>query len=80
MQKRWRSSTPRFFRKLQNAALIVSAVGSLLMASPEILPGWMVLLGGYLAVAGGVVSAVSQLAVDNPDGLEDAVHAEESGP
>ncbi|WP_349293567.1 hypothetical protein [Flavobacterium aquiphilum] len=42
----------------------MAAVGGSIIAAPIVLPVTVVTLGGYLTVAGGVLSAVSQLTTD----------------
>jgi hypothetical protein len=69
--KRCGQSTPPFFRKIRAAGLVVLAVGSGLMAAPIALPGVMISLGGYLALAGGMMVAVSQATVNGRAGCED---------
>jgi hypothetical protein len=54
--------TPTFFRKLRNIGIAIATVGSVLIAAPVALPAVVVTVGGYLVTAGGVVTAVSQLA------------------
>jgi uncharacterized membrane protein HdeD (DUF308 family) len=53
--------TPKFFKVLRNVGLVLAAVGGTILAAPIALPVVVTSIGGYLAVAGGVVSAVSQL-------------------
>ncbi len=60
---RMKRPTPAFFKKLRNVGLAVAAAGTTLLAAPAGLPLLIVKIGGYLAVAGGVISAVSQSAV-----------------
>ncbi|SHG36591.1 hypothetical protein SAMN05444396_1101 [Flavobacterium segetis] len=62
--KRAKSPTPKFFKVLRTIGLVVAAIGSSIVAAPFVLPLTIVTLGGYLAVAGGVLSAVSQLTSD----------------
>lgn len=57
--------TPRFFRVLRNIGLALVAVGGAVVSAPVALPVLVTSLGGYLAVVGGVVSAVSQLTKDD---------------
>ena len=65
--ERIQSPTPKFFRKLRNIGLILGAASAAILASPVVLPVAVVTVAGYLAVACGVISAVSQTAVDeNP--------------
>ena len=60
---RLRQPTPKFFKKLRNVGLALAAVGTTLLAAPIGLPLLLVNIGGYLALAGGVRTAVSQSAV-----------------
>ena len=53
--------TPKFFKILRNIGLALVAVGGTILASPVALPVLVTTIGGYIAVAGGVLSAASQL-------------------
>ena len=57
--------TPKFFKVLRNIGLVLASVGGLILTAPVALPVLIASAGGYLAVAGGVLSAVSQLTVDD---------------
>ncbi|SNB05689.1 conserved hypothetical protein [Flavobacterium psychrophilum] len=59
--KRAKAPTPKFFKVLRNVGLVLAAVGGTILAAPIALPIVVTSIGGYLAVAGGVISAVSQL-------------------
>ncbi|MBA4283853.1 MAG: hypothetical protein C0432_06145 [Candidatus Puniceispirillum sp.] len=59
--KRAKAPTPKFFKVLRNIGLALAAVGGTILAAPIALPIVVTSIGGYLALAGGVVSAVSQL-------------------
>ena len=59
--KRVKSPTPKFFKVLRNIGLVLAAVGGTILAAPVALPVLVTTIGGYVAVAGGVLSAVSQL-------------------
>jgi uncharacterized membrane protein HdeD (DUF308 family) len=59
--KRVKAPTPKFFKVLRNIGLVLAAIGGTIIAAPIALPIVVTTVGGYLAVAGGVVSAVSQL-------------------
>ena len=63
--QRAKSPTPKLFQVLRNLGLVMAAVGGTLVASPVALPAVVVTIAGYLTVAGGVLSAVSQLAVED---------------
>jgi len=65
--ERVKAPTPKFFRTLRTIGLALAAIGGAILASPIALPAGLVAAAGYLALAGGVVSAVSQTAVDTTD-------------
>mgnify|MGYP003679927706 FL=1 len=53
--------TPKFFKVLRNVGLVLAAVGGTIIAAPIALPVLVTTIGGYMAVAGGVLTATSQL-------------------
>ena len=61
IKKRIQAPTPKFFKVLRNIGLTLAAIGGTILAAPVALPVVIVSIGGYIAVAGGVISAVSQL-------------------
>lgn len=61
--QRFQQPTPVFFKKLRNIGLALAGVGATILAAPITLPAIIASIGGYLAVAGGVITAVSQAAV-----------------
>lgn len=65
--QRIQEPTPKFFRKLRNIGLALTAVSSVIVTAPVSLPALVVSVAGYLAVAGGIASAVSQAAVYRDD-------------
>lgn len=65
VMQRAKKPTPKFFRKLRNIGLSVAAVGASIVAAPVALPAILVKLAGYLAVAGTVMTSVSQVSVKN---------------
>ena len=67
--KRVKSPTPKFFKVLRNIGLVLAAVGGTILAAPVALPILVTTIGGYVAVAGGVLSAVSQLTTTNDDAV-----------
>ncbi len=58
---RAKAPTPKFFRVLRTVGLALAAVGGTILAAPIALPAIITTIGGYVAVAGGVLSAASQL-------------------
>ncbi|EIA08595.1 hypothetical protein [Flavobacterium frigoris] len=63
--ERTKSPTPKFFRVLRSIGLALLALSGSVIAAPVVLPTVVVSVAGYLAVAGGVLSAVSQMTVDD---------------
>jgi len=62
--KRAKAPTPKFFKVLRNIGLALAAVGGTILAAPISLPVIITTIGGYLAVAGGVATSVSQLTTE----------------
>ena len=65
--QRVKAPTPPFFKTLRTIGLALAAIGGAILASPVALPAGLVAAAGYVALAGGVVTAVSQTAVDTTD-------------
>lgn len=63
--ERVKAPTPKFFKVLRAIGLGLAAVGGTLLAAPVALPVVLTSIGGYLAVAGSVVTAVSQVTTLN---------------
>ena len=61
--KRVTAPTPRFFKVLRSLGLALLGISGSVIASPVLLPAVVVSVAGYMAVAGGVLSAVSQMTV-----------------
>lgn len=68
--KRAKAPTPKFFKVLRNIGLALAAVGGTVLAAPIALPVVVTSVAGYLAVAGGVISAVSQLTTEKANGSQ----------
>jgi len=64
--QRVKAPTPKFFRILRTIGISLAVAGGTLMSSPITLPTSIVAAGGYIAVAGSVLTAVSQTAVEKP--------------
>ncbi len=59
------SPTPKFFQKLKTIGITLVAVSAAIIAAPVALPTIIITIAGYLGVAGTVVTAVSQVAVES---------------
>ena len=63
--ERIKAPTPKFFKKLRTIGLGLAAIAATVLAAPVALPAVVIQIAGYLAVAGGVLGAVSQTAVED---------------
>jgi hypothetical protein len=63
--ERVKAPTPKFFKVLRTIGLALLAVSGSIVAAPVALPAVVVTVAGYAAVAGGVLSAVSQITVED---------------
>ena len=62
---RAKAPTPKFFMILRTIGLALLGISGSVIAAPVALPAAVVTAAGYIAVAGGVMSAVSQVTVDD---------------
>jgi len=65
--ERVKAPTPKFFKTLRTIGVALAAAGGAILASPIALPAGLVAAAGYILLAGGVMTAVSQTAVDSSD-------------
>lgn len=63
--ERAKAPTPKFFKVLRSIGLALLAISGTIVAAPVALPAAVVTVAGYAAVAGGVISAVSQITVED---------------
>lgn len=59
------SPTPKLFQNIRNIGLTIAAIGGVIISAPIALPAIIITIGGYLTLAGGVISSVSQLTVND---------------
>lgn len=64
---RIKEPTPKWFKIIRSAGLVLSAVGGVLVASPVALPATLVTVGGYLLLGGTLASAISQTAINSEE-------------
>lgn len=64
LKDRYTSKTPKFFTRLRNIGLAITAISTAIITAPITLPSVVISIAGYLALAGGVISAVSQATVE----------------
>lgn len=63
--ERVKAPTPKFFKILRSIGLALLGISGSIVATPVLLPAAVVTVAGYVAVAGGVISAISQITVDD---------------
>ncbi len=63
--RRVKSPTPKFFKRIRRIGLIIGAVGATILASPIALPAAITTIGGYALVAGGVLTSISSVTVED---------------
>ena len=61
--ERIKAPIPKFFKILRNIGLVLLAISGTVVAAPVVLPAVVVSVAGYMVVAGGILSAVSQMTV-----------------
>ncbi len=61
--KRWKSKSPKLFKRITNFCIGLGAIGGAIALSPIALPAAVVGLSGYLITAGIIGGAVSKLTV-----------------
>lgn len=72
LKERIQSPCPPFFKKLRNIGLALAATSAAILTAPVSLPLLLVKVAGYVAVAGGVATAVSQASCQKEEGGGDA--------
>lgn len=63
--QRMQASTPIFFRKVRNVSLATTAISAAILSAKFALPAEILQVASYLAVAGGIASAISQAVTDD---------------
>lgn len=59
------SPTPKFFKKIRNASILLSGIGTAIVTAPITLPVAVATIAGYLVVAGAIAATISQLTTSN---------------
>jgi len=60
--------TSSFFRRLRNIGVALVAISAAIITSPVTFPAAIVTVAGYIAVAGTVIGAVSQITTTDEAG------------
>lgn len=62
--QRVKAPTPKFFKTVRTIGLGLAGIGGAILAAPVAVPSALISIAGYVTLAGGVMTAVSQTAVD----------------
>jgi uncharacterized membrane protein HdeD (DUF308 family) len=71
--ERAKAPTPKFFKVLRSIGMALLAISGSIIAAPVVLPVAVVSIAGYAALAGGVISVISQITVDDEANREQAI-------
>ena len=71
--ERAKAPTPKFFKVLRNIGMALLAISGSIIGAPVVLPVAVVSIAGYAALAGGVISVISQITVDDTANREQAI-------
>ena len=63
--ERVKAPTPKFFKTLRTIGLTLAGIGGAILAAPVAVPVAIITIASYITLAGGIITAVSQTAVDN---------------
>jgi len=63
--ERVKKPTPKLFRKLRTFGLVLAAAGGAILGAPIKLPAGLITVAGYLTVGASVLTAVSQVTVED---------------
>ena len=68
--QRLTAKTPKFFKTLRTVGLCLAAAGGAVLSAPVTFPAAIVTVAGYVTVAGAVITAVYQAAVEGEQPVE----------
>ncbi|MBI2271442.1 MAG: hypothetical protein HYU69_13950 [Bacteroidetes bacterium] len=61
--QRAKAPTPKLFKTLRNIGLALAAASAAIMTAPVAIPASIISIAGYVAVAGAIMTALSQITV-----------------
>ena len=61
IKERVNAPTPSFFKKVRAIGIALAAISAAILTAPVSMPASLVTLAGYIGVAGGVMTGISQL-------------------
>ena len=78
LKGRWKAKTPKFWKRVQQIAIVAGTIAGVIIAAPVALPAAVITVAGYVATAGTVAATLSQLTVEDAKKLEDVDNSTDS--
>ena len=75
IKERWNAKTPKFWKRVQQIAIVAGTVAGVIIAAPVALPAAIITVAGYVATAGTVAATLAQLTVEDTKPEEDVDNA-----
>ena len=72
LKGRWKAKTPKFWKRVQQIAIVAGTIAGVIIAAPVALPAAIITVAGYVATAGTVAATLAQLTVEDAKTIEDA--------
>lgn len=73
LKGRWKAQTPKFWKRVQQIAIVAGTIAGVIIAAPVALPAAVITVAGYVATAGTVAATLAQLTVEDAKKLEDVI-------
>jgi len=71
LKKRWFAKTPKFWKKVQQIAIIAGTIAGVILTAPVALPAAIITAATYVVTAGTVAATLAQLTVTDTKSIED---------
>ena len=70
LKGRWKAKTPKFWKRVQQIAIVAGTIAGVIIAAPVALPAAVITVAGYVATAGTVAATLAQLTVEDIKDIE----------
>jgi hypothetical protein len=78
LKGRWKAKTPKFWKRVQQIAIVAGTIAGVIIAAPVALPAAVITVAGYVATAGTVAATLAQLTVEDAKELKDVDNSTDS--
>ena len=78
LKGRWKAKTPKFWKRVQQIAIVAGTIAGVIIAAPIALPAALVTAAGYVVTAGTVAATLSQLTIEDAKKIEDVDNSTDS--